>query len=193
MDQNEDDKLWVIYEHSDFCARNPHNKGAMQRAKASVALIKKLTPKISASLLARFAALSKQDVEDLVQDTYIAMARNGDIKRTGTLVGYACTVAFRKALRELKKRGKHQQLLSEWPIREQSPQKNADYELVFKALNRLEVEDRAILDLYYFKDFSVPEIAEILHRSEACVESRKWRALKRLAKDWSINRKDATE
>lgn len=194
MLKNHDEKLRVIYEHSDFFATDPQKGRGKQRAKASLALIKRLGPKLEIFLLRRFSSLTATDAEDIVQETFIEIAKKGQIKRDGSFFGFTWKIAYRKALRVLKKRGRLKEELQNWPAYEEDPcLKNEDRELVLMALNRLEPEDRQILDLYYFEDLTVPEIAELMHKTVSYVESRKWRARKVLKKDLNTKRKNAED
>jgi RNA polymerase sigma-70 factor (ECF subfamily) len=58
---------------------------------------------------------------------------------------------------------------------------------VEELLGRLDIEKRAVLSLYYFENFSVPEISQVLKIPEGTVKSRLFAARNEFKTLWEKN------
>lgn len=63
-------------------------------------------------------------------------------------------------------------------------EENEKIDLCEKYLKQLDYEDRAILEMYYLKDFSLKQIAKILGKSEDAVFMQKKRIIEKLTKKY---------
>jgi RNA polymerase sigma-70 factor (ECF subfamily) len=140
------------------------------------------------ALLSRIVGRSAL-LEDLAQDTFLkahAALPGFDPARPGKLSTWLLTIATRVALDELKRRRlpsttlEHAALVSS----EQSPERAVAQRRLGLAIERaadaLSDEQRAVLVLFQFHDFSVDEAALALGCAPATVKTRWFRARQRL-------------
>ncbi|BAL81355.1 RNA polymerase sigma factor [Caldisericum exile] len=119
--------------------------------------------------------LSKEDAEDIVQNTYLKiyekrkMLDNGD-----TVLGYIKRITINYAL----KNGKKQPL----KFIEKESKNNSDdiKEIVEDALKQLDAKDRSIVTLFYIDNMTTKEIAFLLNESEENIRVRLHRARNKL-------------
>jgi RNA polymerase sigma-70 factor, ECF subfamily len=140
------------------------------------------------ALLSRIVGRSAQ-LEDLAQDTFLkahAALGSFDPARPGKLSTWLLTIATRVALDELKRRRLPSTTLerADDVPSEHSPERAAAQRRLGLALERaaaaLSDEQRAVLVLFQFHDFSVEEAARALGCAPATVKTRWFRARQRL-------------
>jgi RNA polymerase sigma-70 factor, ECF subfamily len=124
------------------------------------------------------AGTSRADAEDLLQDTFMALAEalpyfRGDC----SLFTFACAIARRKVASFVRRNSRRARLDSA-PVANQSSN-TADAVAALAAISR---EHREVLLLKYVEELTVAEIASILELSQHAVESRLARARRALAR-----------
>ncbi|EON73631.1 sigma-70 family RNA polymerase sigma factor [Lysinibacillus sphaericus] len=139
------------------------------------------------------ADISKDAVEDCVNDVFLAVWQNAqhfkgepiDFKKwMGMLTKYKAIDVFRK-LEKQQAREHNDKELAQKPdlgdVQEELVKKEQRNELLL-AISHLESIDRDIFMMKYYLHLSTMEIAEALHLSKAAVENRLYRGKKKLAK-----------
>lgn len=139
--------------------------------------------------LYRFAfSLAKQeaDASDLVQQTFLIWARKGhQLRDESKLKTWLFTTLRREFLGRVRKDARlsdsePEGILESTPARNRSPEDQLDGSEIIRKLNDLPEEYRAALTLFYLKDHSYQEIAEILGIPIGTVMSRLSRGKDRL-------------
>lgn len=124
---------------------------------------------------------NQEDAADIVQNgAYKAIRSSGSLKNAA----YASTWIYRIMLNEIYGYHREKSTLS---LEEMEQEKAAlsvedsyeDFDLR-RALDGLEKEDKAIVELRYFEDMKLEEISEILNENISTVKSRLYRSLKKL-------------
>ena len=115
---------------------------------------------------------------------YKAILHSGSLRN----VEYASTWVYRIMLNEIFRfLKKEKQLSYEEQTREEGREDvYSDFDL-YKALNGLPGEDKAVIQLKYFEDMKLSEIAEVLGENVNTVKSRLYRGLKKLRLELSEN------
>lgn len=120
---------------------------------------------------------NEEDAGDIVQNgAYKAVKGSSRLRNTE----YAATWLYRIMLNEIFrfcKEPKHFPLES--VMEEGYEEQYADLDLQ-RALDMLSKEDKAVVELRYFEDMKLDEIAEILQENVNTVKSRLYRAIKKL-------------
>jgi RNA polymerase sigma-70 factor (ECF subfamily) len=141
-----------------------------------------------AARIRRFIAQSlgaeKSEADDLLQDTFIALAEALPFFRgDSSLFTFACAIAHRKVLSFVRTNARRARLMRAAAIAEPEPRRDMSAHRDFNcALQQLPSEYREALVLKYVEEISVAEIARVLDLSEHAVESRLARARKLLRK-----------
>ncbi len=120
------------------------------------------------------------DAGDIVQDGAYKAIKNSQTLRKDE---YAATWVYRIMLNEIfrfckKEKGKVVSL-EEIPIEEGKEDVYQDFDL-YLALDSLSKEDKAVVELRYFEDRKLEEIAEILNENVNTIKSRLYRSMKKL-------------
>lgn len=122
---------------------------------------------------------NEEDAGDIVQNgAYKAILHSSKLKKTE----YAGTWIYRIMLNEIFSFYREKQPL---PL-EETVQETLSVEDTYenfdlrRALDDLEKEDKAIVELRYFEDMKLEEIAEILNENISTVKSRLYRCLRKL-------------
>ncbi|MGO9449738.1 MAG: RNA polymerase sigma factor [Candidatus Binataceae bacterium] len=126
----------------------------------------------------------RQDAEDLMQETFIAVAEALPFFRgDSTLFTFACAIAHRKALSFIRTSARRARIAStmDAPIDDANEGSSGD-EHLHRALVVLQPDYREVLHLKYVEEATTAEIATILQISEHAVESRLKRAREALRK-----------
>jgi RNA polymerase sigma-70 factor (ECF subfamily) len=134
-----------------------------------------------------FRSKLEHDVEDLVQQTFLACVRNRDnFRGDASFRTYLYKVAKSKLYDALRKRiraGDEVSVCSMVELRT-SPStwvaRQQELQLLSAALERLPLELQLAVELFYFEDRSAPEVAAILELPEGTVRSRIRRAIESL-------------
>ena len=124
---------------------------------------------------------NEDDAGDIVQNgAYKAILKSGSLKNPD----YASTWIYRIMLNEIFNFYRERQSVS---LEEMEQERNVlSVEDVYenfdlrKALDSLEKEDKAVVELRYFEDMKLEEISEILNENLNTVKSRLYRSLKKL-------------
>lgn len=125
---------------------------------------------------------NESDASDVLQDTMLSLYKNLlSIQDVGKLSSYVMRIAYHCSLKVLKKAPAE---LAEDEVLERVPDDNSTYtpeiyvenkerhESLLKLLDRLNEGQRAVITLFYYENFSVKQIAEILEVSESVVKTR---------------------
>ena len=120
------------------------------------------------------------DAGDIVQNGAYKAIKNSQTLRKDE---YAATWVYRIMLNEIfrfckKEKGKVVSL-EEIPIEEGKEDVYQDFDL-YLALDSLSKEDKAVVELRYFEDRKLEEIAEILNKNVNTIKSRLYRSMKKL-------------
>ena len=121
---------------------------------------------------------NEADAGDIVQNgAYKAILHSGDLKEPG----YAATWLYRVMLNEIFR---HLQKRQEYSYEELMTESGTEdsYENIdlCKALDAMAPEDKAVIELRYFEDCKLEELAQILGENVNTVKSRLYRGLKKL-------------
>ncbi len=121
---------------------------------------------------------NEADAQDIVQNgVYKAILYSDSLKNTA----YAKTWIYRIMLNETFEQLKKQREVS---LNEMCPEGGREdvYENIDlqRALNSLSKEDKAVIELRFFEDLKLSEIAEVLNENVNTIKSRLYRGLKRL-------------
>ena len=121
---------------------------------------------------------SEADAADIVQNgAYKAILNSGALKKEE----YVSTWVYRIMLNEIFRFYKAPVYESLEEITEVEGKEDVYEEFDLKeALNSLDVKDKAIVELRYFEDLKLEEIAEILQENVSTVKSRLYRSMKKL-------------
>ena len=143
-------------------------------------------PRIHRFILHSLGAGSEHDAEDIVQDTFIALAEALPFFRgDSSLFTFACAIAHRKVMTFFRTRARRRQLtMGTEPVTESVAPEAAEHrdQDLHRALAMLRQEYREVLILKYVEEATVADIAAILKVSEHAVESRLARARRALEK-----------
>jgi RNA polymerase sigma-70 factor (ECF subfamily) len=133
-------------------------------------------------VIANSLATSAADADDVLQETFIALAEALPFFRgDSSLFTFACAIAHRKVLSLIRTNARRARLMRSAPIADQSTSTDLGADREFnRALAELKPEHREVLLLKYVEGIGVTEIARILRLGEHAVESRLARARKAL-------------
>lgn len=139
-----------------------------------------------------FNSKGVSDLEDLVQETFLALARGCDAYRgEGSFRGYVFGTA-RNVLRQHFRRHRRKEGNFDFGSTSvvdlvDSPSeivaKRAERRLLLEGLRRLAIDDQIVIELYLWESMTATEIGEVLGLGEAAVRSRLHRAKSRLTED----------
>lgn len=123
---------------------------------------------------------NEADAGDIVQNgAYRAIRGSHTLEKTE----YAATWVYRIMLNEIfrfcKVRNKNLVSLEEMPIEEGKEDVYKDVDL-HRAINMLSPEDKAVVQLRFFEDKKLEDIAKILGENVSTVKSRLYRSMKKL-------------
>lgn len=128
---------------------------------------------------------NEADAGDIVQNgAYRAILHSGKLKQEE----YAATWLYRIMLNEIFRFVKKERLLSLDAVEMEHGREDA-YENVDlrRALDAMSQEDKAVIELKYFEDLKLTEIAAVLDENVNTVKSRLYRGLKKLRLELSDN------
>ena len=134
------------------------------------------------------------EIRDLVQETFLALVKQRD--RVSNFRSYLFSVAYKRCQDHLRrkyrkdKRGVHIELddISQISVHDLFPSPSAvvhqheQQRLLLEGLRRLPLEQQTLLELYYWEDLRLQQIAEIIGIVPGTVKSRLSSARKKLAK-----------
>jgi RNA polymerase sigma factor (sigma-70 family) len=133
-----------------------------------------------ASILRFFRGKLGDDVEDLVQRTFLQCVESQGEIREGDFRAYLFGIARHRLLDDLRRRVRHRQVFDpeECSVADlrTSPSRhlarNQEEQLLTQALRTLPVDQQIALELAYWESMSGPEIARVLAIAENTVRSR---------------------
>jgi RNA polymerase sigma-70 factor (ECF subfamily) len=128
--------------------------------------------------------------EDLASDVFVTVWRHaGQFKARSSVSTWLLAIARFKALAELRRKYRVERRLRDQPAEdctaetpEQGLQAGDRRRIVQKCLMRLSREHRTIIDLVYYHERSVQEVAEIVGIPSNTVKTRMYYARQKLAK-----------
>jgi len=132
--------------------------------------------------------LSKEDAEEVAHDAFLKAFRNlSKFNRTAKFSTWLYRIVFNTAISAKRKVKVTKESIEKYyhfadeatsGLEEQDQKKYLTY-----ALSQLSALDKMVLTLFYLKEHSIDEIAEIAEMNETTVKVRLHRARKRLAKE----------
>jgi RNA polymerase sigma-70 factor (ECF subfamily) len=136
-----------------------------------------------ARFLARFIR-SKENIEEVVDDTFMVVWRNArDFRHASRVSTWIIGIGYRTALKSLRS-SKSRSVLQDIDERTESRGDHADdcelKDWVQKALDRLPLEQRLIMELAYGLGHSIEEIATITSSPIGTVKTRMFHAREKL-------------
>lgn len=121
---------------------------------------------------------NEADAADIVQNGAYKAIRNSDSLKN---VEYAQTWIYRIMLNEIFQCAKKKQMVSldELPT-EQGQEDHYENIDLKRALDQMNPQDKAVIELRYFEDMKIEDIAKVLDENVNTVKSRLYRGLKKL-------------
>ena len=120
---------------------------------------------------------NEEDAGDIVQNgAYKAVKGSGSLRSTE----YAATWLYRIMLNEIFRFGKEPKHISLEDVEETGYEERYEDLDLRRALDQLSREDKAVVELKFFEDMKLEQIAEILQENVNAVKSRLYRAMKKL-------------
>jgi len=140
-------------------------------------------------ILHALGTAASQDADDLMQETFIAVAEALPFFRgDSSLFTFACAIAHRKTLSFLRTNARRARIAAAMdsadPVLPASPRDEG----LHRALGTLKPDYRELLHLKYVEEATTVEIAKILRASEHAVESKLRRARDALRKQLEKDR-----
>lgn len=120
-----------------------------------------------------------EDAADIVQESaYKAIKNSGNLRN----IEYASTWIYRIVMNEIYRFLNAGKVVSLEEAQLEEPHASDSYEDIDlkRAIESMSDDDRAIIQLRYFEDMQLDEIAEILGRNVNTVKSRLYRSLEKL-------------
>lgn len=130
---------------------------------------------------------------DLTQDAFIKIIKNlKDYSEKGSLKSWVLTIAINQCRDYFRSKEAKSKLLSV-PLEESRFEannstissifeKNETRKCIIQKMQQLPYEQREVINLKYFHELKLKEIAEITHTSESTVKSRLYRGIEKLGK-----------
>ena len=134
---------------------------------------------------------NREDAEDIVQDTFVQYhISNKEYDDESHIRAWLMRVAINKSRNIVRAFWrKHRQSLESY--REELNFPDSESSALFEAVLRLPEKQRTVIHLFYYEDYTIKEIAEILHVSESNVKVRlnRGRAALReeIKEDWNYD------
>ncbi len=134
---------------------------------------------------------NREDAEDIVQDTFVQYhISNKEYDDESHIRAWLMRVTINKSRNTLRSFWrKHRQSLESYMEELNFP--DSQSEELFEAVMKLPEKQRTVIHLFYYEDYSIKEIAEILHVSESNIKVRLNRgraALRKIIKeDWNYD------
>lgn len=113
----------------------------------------------------------KSLAEDIIQDTYLVFLKKIDEYKQKNLLAYLITIAKNRAINEYNRRKKVSKVedFSDFSYFDHVEFKAETKELVFLALEELELEEKNIFLLHVLEDLTFKEIAYIVDKPQGTV------------------------
>ena len=135
---------------------------------------------------------SNRDVEDLLQETYLAVFRSiGNYAGRSSLLTWCCSVATHVALSHLRRKKPvpvaHLEIESDAPSTDQVVRARAALARLYHALDRIDPTQRVAFALAVIDGRSLAEVAEMTGASLSAVKTQVWRAKKTIDKRAAVD------
>jgi RNA polymerase sigma factor (sigma-70 family) len=139
---------------------------------------------------------SAADAEDVTQTVFVAawQGRQTFDPERGTLLGWLLGIARRKAVDQLRERGRQDQaaeavraVMVVEPVDAHGADHTVDRLLVVDEMGRLPVEQRRVLALAFYDDLTHQQIASVTGLPLGTVKSHLRRGLRRLRDRWEVD------
>ena len=159
----------------------------LRRGEAEAAMVfhDRYAPRIHRFIAHSLAGRPPADIEDLLQETMMALAEALPFFRgDSSLFTFSCAVAHRKIASFLRAMSRWERLFSSWAasLPGAVPDEQGPLNETALALSRVKPDYRELLILKYVEELTTAEIKSVLGISEHAVESRLARARRALRK-----------
>ena len=133
--------------------------------------------------------LTQEDVEELTEDTFIAMWYNTDKLEVGKLKAYICQIAKNKTKNRLRDQNKHSKVVSienitledDFLLTNDVEEKHASMTL-FEAIDEIGEPDRELILRRYYYYQNSRQIGKVMNMNDATVRTKLARAKDKLKK-----------
>lgn len=124
------------------------------------------------------------DSQDIAQDVLVKILETDIVLPFEKLRAWLYRSAVRAYIDKYRRDKHYHEILQKYFFRQDAYVKFDDhsYESLYLAVEELPAKYQMVLDLYYFQELSVKEIAEILGTSQSLVKVNLYRGRKQLAK-----------
>ncbi len=124
---------------------------------------------------------NQQEAKDIAQDVLLKMLESDFLLPQEKMRSWMYRVALRKYIDYYRRKKRYQDIVTtEFLSNQIQYDQTCDYDNLYQALEELPQNYRLVIDLYYFNDFSVKEIASILEVSQSKVKIDLWRGRKKM-------------
>jgi RNA polymerase sigma-70 factor (ECF subfamily) len=127
-----------------------------------------------------------EDAEEVINDTlWIVWQRAGDFRDASRVSTWIMGIAYRRALKLIRRATTHARAMTleisdGEPTAADAIEATFDRQLIERALARLPIEQRLVLEFTYYLDHSCEEIAEIMECPVNTVKTRMFNARRKL-------------
>ena len=142
----------------------------------------------------RKMAYSKEDAEDLFQETWLRVLRNPyKLQQVGSPQSFLCATALSLWKSQQRKYARRRRIAPEQPLEfpvdsgqdlEESLIRHAEQEFVQALIDQLPEKFRIPLIMHYTLELDIAEISKALHLPPGTVKSRLFYARKEIEKGW---------
>ncbi|MBP2622549.1 RNA polymerase sigma factor [Streptococcus oricebi] len=128
---------------------------------------------------------SKAEAEDVVQDVFVKMLEADLIIPAQKMRAWMYRVSIRRYIDCYRRQKRYMEILQkEFFINNQvNPFENEDYDFLAEEVAKLPEAEAALIDLYYFQNFTIKEIAQIMSYSVSKVKIQLMRSRKKLRRN----------
>lgn len=128
---------------------------------------------------------SKAEAEDVVQDVFVKMLETDLVLPEDKMRAWMYRVSIRRYIDRYRRDKRYLEILRKEFFGKDlvNPFENEDYELLRSMIEALPLKEATLLELYYFQDFTVKEIAQIMSYSVSKVKIQLMRSRVKLRKE----------
>lgn len=127
------------------------------------------------------SGVNQQEAKDIAQDVLLKMLESELTLPQEKMRAWMYSVALRKYIDYYRRQKKYHDIITNaFLSNHMQACQTCDYENLYHSLEQLPPKYRLVIDLYYFNDFSIKEIANILEISQSKVKIDLWRGRKKL-------------
>lgn len=130
------------------------------------------------------SGVSKEQAEDVVQDIFVKLLELPVAIPGEKIRAFMYRSAIRRYIDKYRRDRRYMEILQQefFKTPELSPFESDQYDFLLEEVGKLPRKDALLLDLFYFQDFSINEIAELLSYSVSKVKVRLHRSRQQLKK-----------